>query len=436
VQLGRGHVNRIAAPLDAQVRQRQLEIVKQLRPELAPEARRLSVQVLAAWRRFRRESGLPELPREREVTTTSRESPVHLEFLADTNIARNTQVRGIAVGGLSAVTFFPDAGSPTEGILYALSDQRGPVHLFSFRLSLEDGALNLEPRDAEELLSPGGSFAPGTVDPEGLAILGTETIFSSEGDQRPTPRLAPAVFRLPKGGAPRSLVLPAAFLAPPEGPQDRGVRNNAAFEALAATPSEGFLFVGTEAALVQDGPESDFERSSRVRWIRYPLGAYSLGADDARADARPDARPDAQYAYELSAVPRRTGSPVRGSIGLVELLALSDTRLLALERATVENSPGSFQNHCALFEVNLESAVNVAEFDVLPPDVPTVPKRLVFDLDTIAERLTPPRLDNFEGMCFGPTLADGTRTLILVSDDNFDPAQRTAVLLLALRDEP
>ena len=40
-------------------------------------------------------------------------------------------------------------------------------------------------------------------------------------------------------------------------------------------------------------------------------------------------------------------------------------------------------------------------------------------------------LDNVEGMTFGPRLADGRRTLLLVSDNNFAPAQFTQFLLFA-----
>jgi hypothetical protein len=42
------------------------------------------------------------------------------------------------------------------------------------------------------------------------------------------------------------------------------------------------------------------------------------------------------------------------------------------------------------------------------------------------------QLDNFEGMAFGPDLPDGARTLLLVSDDNFNPHQRTAFLLFRI----
>ena len=43
-----------------------------------------------------------------------------------------------------------------------------------------------------------------------------------------------------------------------------------------------------------------------------------------------------------------------------------------------------------------------------------------------------PSLDNFEALAFGPRLADGRHTLMLVSDDNFNVSQRTWFLLFAV----
>ncbi|WP_426990950.1 esterase-like activity of phytase family protein [Cupriavidus sp. 30B13] len=51
-------------------------------------------------------------------------------------------------------------------------------------------------------------------------------------------------------------------------------------------------------------------------------------------------------------------------------------------------------------------------------------KRLVLDLD----RLALPRLDNLEGMAWGPKTGRGCATLAMVSDDNFSPRQVTQVL--------
>jgi hypothetical protein len=59
-----------------------------------------------------------------------------------------------------------------------------------------------------------------------------------------------------------------------------------------------------------------------------------------------------------------------------------------------------------------------------------VTKELLLDLDAPGIAL-----DNMEGMAFGPDLADGRRTLVLVSDNNFAPAQFTQFLLFAFSEK-
>ena len=62
-------------------------------------------------------------------------------------------------------------------------------------------------------------------------------------------------------------------------------------------------------------------------------------------------------------------------------------------------------------------------------------KRLLLDLSTLAPKLSPAlaRLENFEALSFGPTLPDGTRTLLVVSDDNFRATQKTSFLLFGMQ---
>ena len=60
-------------------------------------------------------------------------------------------------------------------------------------------------------------------------------------------------------------------------------------------------------------------------------------------------------------------------------------------------------------------------------EIRPVAKTLLLDLDTLGIPL-----DNVEAMAFGPDLPDGRRSLLLVSDNNFAPAQFTQFLLFAV----
>jgi hypothetical protein len=57
LQLGRGHPSHIAAPLEDQVRVRQLELVTEFQPRLLKTISELTAETLSSWARFKR--GLP-----------------------------------------------------------------------------------------------------------------------------------------------------------------------------------------------------------------------------------------------------------------------------------------------------------------------------------------------------------------------------------------
>jgi hypothetical protein len=55
-------------------------------------------------------------------------------------------------------------------------------------------------------------------------------------------------------------------------------------------------------------------------------------------------------------------------------------------------------------------------------------------LSTLIPKLSPAlaRLENFEGLAFGPPVG-GSRTLLMMSDDNFRATQKTSFLLFGMR---
>ena len=65
---------------------------------------------------------------------------------------------------------------------------------------------------------------------------------------------------------------------------------------------------------------------------------------------------------------------------------------------------------------------------MFPPPV-AMTKTLVADLSTMPEVRD---LDNIEGITFGPKLSDGRQSVVLVTDDNFNPAQVTQFYAFAM----
>jgi hypothetical protein len=63
-------------------------------------------------------------------------------------------------------------------------------------------------------------------------------------------------------------------------------------------------------------------------------------------------------------------------------------------------------------------------------NIKTVEKELIADLEEFSPQMSAnfQKLDNIEGICFGPKLANGHDTMVLVSDNNFKKSQRTQFL--------
>jgi hypothetical protein len=193
--------------------------------------------------------------------------------------------------------------------------------------------------------------------------------------------------------------------------QTRGVRDNQGFESLTRTPS-GRLIVGLEQPLIEDGPVASFDRGGPALLVELaPRGSeWSTGRE---------------WRYQLDPTSHIDGFEAicdGGENGLVELLAMSDTELFSMERACLQNpQTQDTANAIKIFSVELSSV--------------GARKTLLLDLATLTPKLSPAleRLDNFEGLAYGPVLNNGSRTLLVVSDDNFRRTQKTSFLLFGLR---
>ena len=109
------------------------------------------------------------------------------------------------------------------------------------------------------------------------------------------------------------------------------------------------------------------------------------------------------------------------------VLTIRDDRLqvLVVERAGVENADGIYTNHVRVYEMETQGATDIASIPALA-GAAYVParKRLLLDL----ERIGLARVDNIEGISWGPRLANGRRSLVMISDDNFNAQQVTQIL--------
>jgi 3-phytase len=95
---------------------------------------------------------------------------------------------------------------------------------------------------------------------------------------------------------------------------------------------------------------------------------------------------------------------------------------------------GGYGNTIRLYETSTAGATDVSGwFSIEGKTYDPMSKDLVVDLETDLGLVPGVSIDNMEGMAFGPTLPDGRRVLVLVSDDNFNPKyQNTVFIVLAV----
>ena len=341
----------------------------------------------------------------------------HLEFLGEARLQPMQLFRGTVVGGLSGIAYDRERLQ-----FYAISDDQGvlsPPRLFTLEIDLEGGVLNPDGvilTQVTELLTRGGMpMATYQVDGEGIVLTDDGSLLvSSEGNV--DRGVDPFVHEYARDGTlKRKIALPRKIL--PDDTGRRGIRNNLGLESLTLAPGGRVLFTAVENAVVQDGPEADLEQKSPARILKIDLER---------------GRVVAEYLYWVEPIP--TDSTRENGFknnGLVELLALDEETLLALERSFAAGVGNSIR----LYRIDLSAAADIRGIKRLDgvdlETITPVEKVLLLDLDELATRL-----DNVEGMAFGPVLTDGRRTLLLISDDNFNRAgQVTQVLAFAVGDE-
>ncbi|MBK6005853.1 esterase-like activity of phytase family protein [Ramlibacter ginsenosidimutans] len=344
---------------------------------------------------------------ERTLQPVARAS-ASLRLLGEAFLPHRMDFKGTTVGGLSALDF-----DPATGLWVSLSDDRStlqPARFYTLNIDVREGAVRVELLDVVTLRDAAGHPFPPRgsggeiVDPEGMRLLpgARGVLWTSEGDyasgQPPMLREA----RLDGTHVRDFERLPMFQLPAPAG---TGPRDNLTFEGLALTPDAHTAWVAMENALQQDGP---------VPGVGRPGGPCRITAFDLASG-----RAVRQVAYLPDAVPHASIAPgMPAENGISEILMIDAQRMLVLERAYVFGHGMSLR----IYEIDTAGGSDtLAQEQLRAGEYRPCAKRLVADFATLGLS----RLDNTEGMCWGPRLPNGRRSLVVVSDDNFRSAQVT-----------
>jgi hypothetical protein len=338
---------------------------------------------------------------------------IGLRFIGTVTVPNDKTVDGTLVGGLSGIDY-----DPAADLWYLISDDKSdknPARFYTAKLAFDKAHFaSVEIEHAVTLLQSDGQPYPnakagGEVpDPESIR-RDPETgnlWWTSEGDRKlglsPFLRVA-----APDGKQAGDIPTPDIFTMNKD--QEIGPRHNLGFEGLSFAPDGKSVWLAMESALYQDGP----------------IATPSAGAIARLTRLDRDGKVLAQFAYPLDPV-QAVPTGKNGDNGVSEILALDDHRALVLERSGVEGADGIWKMYIRVYAIDTTGATDIAAVPSLASaNYIPVPKRLVIDLAKTADIGL---VDNIEGMSWGPTLPDGKRSLVLVSDNNFNPAQITQFL--------
>ncbi|WP_026872564.1 esterase-like activity of phytase family protein [Inquilinus limosus] len=328
-----------------------------------------------------------------------------LRLIGEATLPKGLDYEGTTVGGLSGLDWDPAARQ-----WIAFSDDRSekaPARFYALSIDYDAEAVRGIAVTGVTLLrdAAGQSFPPKSVDPEAVRRDPATGLlyWSSEGGVKAgiDPTISVAA---PDGAWRRGFDLPRRYRVSED--KDSGPRDNLTFEGVALAPDGRTLFVSMESALVQDGPVASLDEGSPVR---------IAGFDTATG------RPGPEYVYMTDPIPTAPLLGGHADNGVSEILPAGDGTLLVLERAYAQGRGNSIR----LYRADPALATDVSRLDSLfDGSWLAMPKTLLLDFGTLGVAL-----DNFEAMGWGPALANGHRSLVVLSDDNFNPLQVTKALV-------
>ena len=182
-------------------------------------------------------------------------------------------------------------------------------------------------------------------------------------------------------------------------------RHNGTLEGMSNSFDGQGVWIAMELPLEIDGPEPKISKSNS------PVRVTYINLSNQKTEK--------QFAYKLDAIDKQPKGNFAVN-GLTEALEYDNNKFFIIERS-FSSGLGNKGNTIKIFKVNAAEATNILSFESLKDTgYRTATKELLFDLEEIRDNLTNNSVDNIEGISFGPMLPNGNKTLLLVSDNNFN----------------
>ncbi len=328
---------------------------------------------------------------------------VRLQFLDEYILPNDMLIDSTWVGGLSGIDFY-------NGTYYIACDAKKTPRFYTAKIKVVDSKFDtIIVSKAIKLQN-----VKGAIDLESIIVdsLKNEVFLVSEGNIKKEEN--PSFFSVNhRGEFMSSFKIPQNF----EAKGKQLPRNNGVFEGLTKSFDKQGYWIATELPLKLDGPKPKYaETTSPVRFTFFDKKGTSTR----------------QFAYLLDKVSKKPLGDFAVN-GVTDILSYATNKLLVIERS-YSSGYGNQGNVIKIYSLDHTDAVNTINYKKLTKDnYYPVKKELVFNFESIRDSLTNRSIDNIEGICFGPTLPNGNKSLILISDNNFDvDGQLNQVILMEL----
>lgn len=347
-----------------------------------------------------------------------------LQYLHTYTIPHNYTFKETIVGGLSAIDY-----DEKNNQYYMVCDDRSslnPARFYKVKIAISQNKIDTVIfTQLSYLKDENGKTYPSTKenpyktpDPESIRYNPNSKllVWSSEGENtirgKDSILINPSVyFVAPNGKFKDSVSLPRNLYM---SFKEKGPRQNGVLEGMSYADNYKTLMVNVEEPLQEDGPRADLQpNGAMIRFYQFDMQTK---------------KSTHQYAYELSPVVYAPNPINEYKINSVpEFLWIGNNQLLVLERSY---STGRIPCSIRIFLADYNQATDVSNFTSLkaPAQYQPMKKTLLMNLDELGIYT-----DNIEGISFGPVLPNGNRSILLVSDNNFSPIQKSQITLLELK---
>ena len=193
------------------------------------------------------------------------------------------------------------------------------------------------------------------------------------------------------------------------------------FESLAFDSVHQYLWTIPESTLRKDGQPATPQNglANQLRLMRLDWGKMKEDSNkeeySEQVSSKKDSRYMMTYAYQMDQPSTHKKADIY-VMGVSELCTLPDGQLLVLEREAFipKIKIGAFCK-CKLYLINPLNSEEFSMKEKFSSDTPFLKKNLLVEWKT-GLSLSKRSFANYEGMCLGPMLEDGSQVVILLSD--------------------